>query len=395
MGASWVILGCIFAEWLLTDHFTALIASRKQEYVWKKGNPDSLFWKLLYMRDNLPNWIRPQDNVAEMHLENLQNHSVIDGESTNKSIGAGGRRQIVLLDEFARVDYSDAELIQETLSDTTPCRVFNSTPFLPGHPYSTLRFSGKVDVFEMPWYKHPWKSRGLYISRDLNYIEILDINYYRDICPEAFKNIKQNKDYKYSDLTNELLLNFADDARLKNIKFIADGKNKYRSPWYDREDERRSSIDMARNVDMQHIGAAESVFDLEAIRRIIEDYSTPEAHRLDIQYSVYDNKISDIKVTKGSRKAKLLWWSELYGLRPQQGHNYIISCDIALGTGASNSVATVYDTNTNEKVGCYIDAFISPEEFANTVYAIAKWVGGASTRPFLIFEGNGVGGIFD
>jgi hypothetical protein len=80
--------------------------------------------------------------------------------------------------------------------------------------------------------------------------------------------------------------------------------------------------------------------------------------------------------------------------RPNQTHNYVIGCDIALGTGASNSVASIFDVNTCEKVGSWVCAFTSPVNFANQVYALAQWAGGVA-KPFLIWESNGgQGGAF-
>ena len=162
MGATWIVLGAFFAEWLLVPDSTFLVISRKEEYVWKRGNPDTLYWKLEYLLKRLPNWITPKVDLSERHLLNYANDSVIDGESTNADVGAGGRRQAIMCDEFARVNAADALWIADTLSDTTPARIFNSTPTSRGHPFGQLRFGGRIEVFTLGWWRHPWNLWSLF-----------------------------------------------------------------------------------------------------------------------------------------------------------------------------------------------------------------------------------------
>jgi hypothetical protein len=74
---------------------------------------------------------------------------------------------------------------------------------------------------------------------------------------------------------------------------------------------------------------------------------------------------------------------------PDLTHNYVIGCDPALGTGTSNSVAAVYDCNTHEIVGLWVDPNTPYELFADTVMALGKWLGDA----YVIFENNGGHGV--
>jgi hypothetical protein len=71
-----------------------------------------------------------------------------------------------------------------------------------------------------------------------------------------------------------------------------------------------------------------------------------------------------------------------------------LGCDISLGLGQSNSVCSIFDVDGRKKVGCWSDSHTPPEQFAEQVYAIGKWVGGASKEPFLNFEANGIGQVF-
>ena len=165
--------------------------------------------------------------MSERHLLNADNGSVIDGESTNSDVGAGGRRQGIMCDEFARVNAADASWIADTLSDTTPARIFNSTPTSRGHPFGQLRFSGKIKVITLGWWRHPWKIRGHYSSPDMDVVVIHDIEYYREKYPDIqlFKEIEAGQPFTYSSFETDLLMLYADDSKLLDLKFIADGND--------------------------------------------------------------------------------------------------------------------------------------------------------------------------
>jgi len=59
MGVSWMLAALI--EWCW--HFRAgqnfMMLSRSDEYVDKSDEPKSLFWKIDYIRTNLPSWLLP------------------------------------------------------------------------------------------------------------------------------------------------------------------------------------------------------------------------------------------------------------------------------------------------------------------------------------------------
>ena len=404
VGATWIVLGCGFLEWLFMPETTGLLTSRKEEYVDKRGNPDCLFWKLDYMLKRLPEWSIPAFDRTHLHLKNLWNESVIDGESTNVDVGRGGRRQWVMCDEFGAVPAVEAESIQRALSDTTSCRLFNSTPSTMNHPFAKLRFSGKIPVIIMPWWKHPFKRKGLYTSPDLDVISIEDIGYYRQLCPEVFTKIENRELVKASDLQKELLVKVSKKNSKVNIIFVADGgrpgRAPWRSPWYDKEEKRRTRQDLAQNIDMDYIGAGDMFFDAQVCQQIRTNTVKGPKFTGEISYQLDKNgkiKKSVFNLDFGRRRFK--WWGELKNdyqgrLRPLQEHNYIIACDISMGSGATNSVAGVYDVNTHEKVGIFVCPYTPPESFADQALAICKWVGGAN-KPYLIWEANGPGNAFD
>lgn len=59
MGASWMM--CLVSTWffLFHDHFSALMLSRKEEYVDKKGDNKTLFAKIDFLLKWMPTWLLP------------------------------------------------------------------------------------------------------------------------------------------------------------------------------------------------------------------------------------------------------------------------------------------------------------------------------------------------
>ena len=69
---------------------------------------------------------------------------------------------------------------------------------------------------------------------------------------------------------------------------------------------------------------------------------------------------------------------------------YVVGVDAAAGTGASNSVLSVWDSKSGELVGQYVDPHIKPERLAKLTIALCRWFWDA----YLIWETNGSGRAF-
>jgi hypothetical protein len=410
MGATWLILGVFMVHWLFIPDSHFLAASRKEEFVDRRGDHKCLFEKLRYLYDRLPIWCQPGTDKTHMHLANLDNGSVIDGESTNANMGAGDRRKGVMVDEFARVNMLDAQWISENLSDTTDCVIYNSTHTTAGHPYAKLRYSGRVNVAILPWWKRPERTVGLYRSPDYGKVELHDLEYYQQTYPGMFDGWKAGEVHPVKDIEIAAIL-----SGEKNVIFCADGKSNWRSTWYDRQCRRRSARDIATNLDMNPAGAGDMVFDPSDLVRMRSEHMRPAEYEGEILFKVKEfveafnpqgeditksDDITDIKFSRGFGKNRFRWWSPLFEdpdtkeLYPDPGHSYIIGCDISLGAGQSNSIASVFDVNLDKKVGEYACSFTPPTQFADQVVAIAKWCGG-NRKPFIIWESNGPGGVFN
>lgn len=403
-GATELISKYFALEFILHESGSYLVGSRKEDYVDGStaidllnervtGSARSIFHKILYGIVHMPAWMRPNIIKTHMHIENLDNGTVIDGEATNENFGAGDRRTAILLDEFGRVDHRIAQNIRDSVADVSDCVLYNSTHFYGrSHPFAKLRFSGKVKVFCLPWYKNPEKIKGLYKSPALNYIKIFDVDYYKNKYPNLFDKVEQEKSFKLSGFEVDLI----STGESPDISLIADGADKWRSEWYDRETLRRDPRDVSTNIDMNPLGSSDMVFDPLVLQRIrVERLRIPSSIG-EIYYKLDKNKVLrsiEFRRNWGGNRLKL--WAKLDNNRLDQTHNYIVACDISLGVGASNSVASIIDVNTSEKIGTFVTPDLSPEDFATYVVALCNWVGGATRRPFLIWEANGVGQLFN
>lgn len=360
MGATWLNIAAFVWWWLFVPDVPTLMASRKEEYVDARGNPDTLFWKADYLVARQPRWLQPELQRRHMHLGNLDNGSVIDGESTNADLGRGGRRKAILLDEFASVE-NGGEILSAT-ADAAPCRIFNSTPKGRANAFADVRFSGKVQVLTLHWKDHPAKGA---------------------------------------------------DAELAEV----DGKKKWTSPWYAKECARRTSPkEIAQELDIDYLASGEAFFDLDVCQRIRSSgqLSSP-LHRGQLRFEVdtitdhHNYRLSEIRWDPEGGRRRLSLWCELSPgscpgqsrsadeagrLCPPRNQRYVAFADVSNGQGASNSAIKVAAVETGEEVAAFACPDTPPHELAHYAVALCRWFGGDGGYTFLGWEANGPGGIF-
>jgi hypothetical protein len=344
MGASWDHILLFEHQFIFKPDSLFLEISRTEEYVDKSDNPKSLFWKHRYLRKWLPTWMVPPITDITMHFSNLANGSKIDGESANSNAASGDRRRAVLLDEFAKVDQGTK--MRWATSDVTACRLVNSTPCGPGTEYSKWVKSGQIKVFVMPWWEHPEKGKGRYVTQD-----------------------EVTKAYKI------------------------------RSPWYDAECTRRSPQEVAQEMDMDHIGSGRTVFNAMPVEQHRALFGKPATFTrgFDFLKGIAQDAMSGIiarsqvNQLQVSKAGSWRFWLANTGGRPDQTKNYVLGVDISKGQGASNSVVSVLCSETREKIAEFANANVPPYDLARIVCAAAIWFGGARSggHPLVIWEANG------
>lgn len=357
MGATWLILSLFLWRWQFRPAQSFLVGSRKQELVDKTGDPKSLFWKLIYLIEHQPPWMRPNYERNILALHNNENGSTIDGESTNDDFARGDRRTAILLDEFPAVDNGYA--ILKAVGDATSCPIFAGTSQGASGAYydvlTKMRDANPERVIRFHWSDHPQKRVGLYRS-EKGKLEIID------------------HDFTFPP----------------NYKFVLDGK--LRSLAYDeREKQAANSQEMAQEWDIDYLLAGWQFFDPRLLEKIKRDIVGPPAAAGEV-IGKPDWRKPEWFEQRGA-PLKLWFQPTADGKVPEAWKDCIVACDVSTGKGGemtSNSVAVVARRTTGEKVAEYTTNCQSPPDFCKQALALCKWFNDA----FLIWEENGPGGEF-
>jgi hypothetical protein len=155
VGATFTVMAWISCHFLFDD-FTARVGSRKEEYVDKSGDKDTLFYKIDYILDRLPFWMVPNDlsrGRTHLSLSHPFKENVISGESANQNFARGGRKSMILFDELAF--WETAQSSWESAGEASNFRVAMSTPPETArdsffHKLLTGR-KGNVRLFSFSW----------------------------------------------------------------------------------------------------------------------------------------------------------------------------------------------------------------------------------------------------
>lgn len=160
MGVTWLCAAYALHGWLFRQGFSVGFGSRKRELVDAIGNPDSILEKVRILIRNLPGWMVPaafkpaaHDNLCK--ILNPATGSAITGEGGD-DIGRGGRQSLYFVDEAAHLQHPD--LVEASLSQTSRCRVWVSTPEGQGNPFAKKRHGGNIAVFTFHWKDDPRKN---------------------------------------------------------------------------------------------------------------------------------------------------------------------------------------------------------------------------------------------
>ncbi len=348
MGASWLVLYVFDWRFIFCRENHLGVVSRKESLVDARGDMDSLFEKVRYINRMLPPWMAPRCPDRHMYLGNLDNGSTIVGESTNEDVGRGGRRTAYLIDEAAAIR-NGAE-VESSLSQTTSCQLWVSTPKGPGTQFYRRIREGRGRYVSLPWWRHPEKAQ-------------------------------QSK-----QVLDEL------------------GRVKWTSPWYEELPDRMSRKAIAQEVDMDHGQAGDVFFEPAEIERHRMDHEKPPKFcgRLLTVGGMEMTELEQIEVVRTLQHESLAFspqrsegewrfWVELEDGRPPQHASYSFGMDVAAGTGGSNSVLTVVDAQRGMVVAKWWSAYISPEKFAMLASLAGIWFGGHGGCAFLVWENNGPG----
>jgi len=339
MGATWMCLLPIEWRWHFGFYQTFLLISRKEEYVDKSSDPKSLFWKLDFVHKWQPRWLLPGKTRTKLHLSNTDNGSTIDGESTTGDVARGDRRTAILLDEFA--SFEDGYQALSATADASNCRIFNSTPKGVGNAFYNVIESG-TEKIRLHWSEHPYKGRDLY----------------------------------------------------------KDEAGRLRSPWYDNECKRRHHPrEIAQELDIDYLGSDDTFFDGVVLDAVQANQVRRPFWQGRIEYQT--DSLKPIKFVETKHGPLKLWMHPDERGQAPTHRNFVMGIDVASGSkdstgrGASNSVASVGDRLTGEKVAELVMNGVDPKVFAAECVALARWLKGPDNQgAYLCWEANGPGRLF-
>lgn len=166
MGVTWIMMTWLLYHWLFDTDFIALVGSRKEELVDKRDKDDTLYYKLDYNLNRLPEWMLPRGfNIIRdrrhLLLVNPENGSSILGESSNKDFGRGGTFSCVFMDELST--WPEASASWDGCSEASKIKIPVSTPKAATF-FKILRFSDQMKgkVRTVHWREHPHKDDEWY-----------------------------------------------------------------------------------------------------------------------------------------------------------------------------------------------------------------------------------------
>lgn len=368
MGASWVCLAVLVWLWQFSDSFTALLGSWKQDFVDKRGDPNSLFWKLDYFIKSQPVWlrpkIRPQVERTQNMLINPINGSSLTGEATNPNFGRSGRPGVIMLDELAAVDCA-YEVLKATGDATNTRWMISTYAGAYGAFWDQVQIKKENNpdqVVEMKWPLHPGKRRGLY-------------QYVND------ELIIHDKSYHFPE----------------GYKFVNDGTDKLRSVWYDiRCTKAGSPQEIAQEIDMEPQGSASEFVSNLICKAIVIRQARPARHRGFFRFK--DPMVDEIVFEEHPQGNVDLWITLDHKFKPVIEHFTAGGADVAQGTvnkDGSNSAFSIYSSSINEKICQITTNAMPPEAFASYCVAACRFFKGPNgVGTLLNWERNGPGNAF-
>lgn len=336
MGASWMLCTLFEWRWHFRDGQSFLLVSRNEEYVDKPGNSKCLFWKIDYLLKNQPGWLLPKYTRTHLRLTNEENGSAIDGESTTGDVARGDRRTAIGMDEFAAFDVDAGYKALASTRDATRSRIFNSTPDGVGNAFYDVAHNQQVKQVVLHWTKHPVKADGLYVGED----------------------------------------------------------GKARSPWYDEECKRCiHPQEIAQELDIDFQGSDYQFFDPKEITRLVVQHCRPPSFVGEIDFD--RNSLTPRRFEASSRGNLRLWCGVDSSGNVASDRGYVMGVDIATGTGSSNSVISVADRKTGEKIAELATPHMRPDELGRYAVALARWLrDDTGNGAYMIWEAPGPGRNF-
>lgn len=355
MGATWMVMYVLMHKWLFEPGQDFRVGSRKEDYVDKLGDIDTILEKVRFNLQKQPKWMLPKGfdfdkHAGYMRIINPENSNAIVGESANEHFGSGGRRRALVLDEFAKWDDSVANAAWTSTADVAKCRLVLSTPVGSSNKFAQLASGTKERIkrLTLHWTLHPEKAAGAYyLDADGTKIPLAD-------CKSAFNAWSKT--------------------------FGRQG-GKVRSPWYDSEAERRSEADLAQEVDIDYLRSGHPFFSQTALaqqkiwpifkRRLPMD-PIPYGRHIRARLVDVDHKIEIRDAEDG--------WLRIFEM-PQPDWQYVVSADTSEGLAKGDEGFIVVRNKWSRHVVAAANGHYPPDDLAVKINLVAKLYNNADEVP--------------
>jgi hypothetical protein len=173
LGASWIFAAMALWAWLFRP-WRGILISRKEDLVDKKGDLNSLFGKIDFCIEHLPDWMLPvptDEIFTRYRMKNFLQHphttAALIGEATTAKSTRGGRATFIIYDEAAFIP--DFKTVFGTGSGTTYHRwAVSSESFEEGSDWWDM-WHGVQDeqpeaVRELNWPLNPYFDHEWYVN---------------------------------------------------------------------------------------------------------------------------------------------------------------------------------------------------------------------------------------
>ncbi len=349
MGVSWMILYVLCHKWLFEPGSDFRVGSRKEDFVDKLGDIDTLLEKIRFNLKRQPLWMLPKGfeidrDAGYMKIVNPELGNCILGESANEHFGSGGRRKALLLDEFAKWEDKIAEAAWTATADVSKCRLAVSTPVGSANKFALLAngTKEKIKKISLHWTLHPDKGKD---------------SYYLD---------------------NGVKIPIS--THLAAFKLWQSGI-KVRSPWYDAEAERRSEADLAQEVDIDYLRSGHPFFNLGALsKQKVWDYLQRKTPFEDIPYGKHI-RVNLVEVNnKIELRENIDGWLRIFEL-PREGCQYVCSADTSEGLAKGDESFLVIRDKWTRNVVAAANGLYPTDDFEEKIYKAQKFYKESDTAP--------------
>lgn len=350
MGVTYIVIYTFLWRWLFKRSEQFRIGSRKEDFVDRQGDMDTLFEKLRYSINFLPFWLLPKGFNKKKHstymkLLNPEIGCAIIGEATNADFARGGRPKAVLFDEFSAWDM--AEEAWRSASDATRCKIAVGTPKGAGNKFAELSRTDEVkNKLHLLWWKHPNKA-----VTSAQYLELKSFN-------------------------GEI----GEDQSKAPVGCYIGKDGKIHSEWYDNECANRKKEDAAENLDCDYLNSGRPVFDTAKCVMAMERCVDPVAQG-DLMWKVrpifneqgdcINDAQLDVELVKNMNGVVRVWE------KPKDGfeNGYVIAADTAEGLeqGDYDDARVLLRTEMKPRIVAVLHGHLKIHEYAEELAKLAVY----------------------